>query len=225
MAATVQDVLMIDSVIAGLELLRSENEVAACSAERGEECVAEPVLAAVGPAGRQLVQGKALRLPRDRMALETFPDRTRVRREYPDSIDDAASVARLLSQAIANSDIQDRAPSSFGFNMQIVYDQNSGEDAISCLGRRLFVSATGLHEKWSKTGGFGNLVLRDGPRLWRIGFEPRLHAPDTTKVYLGTNMHAAEARLPDEGEVTRLMEELWRRSHDLIDTMDGRGGD
>ena len=70
------------------------------------------------------------------MVLETSARRTRVKREYPGDMGDGALVVRLLMQAIASSDVQEKEPSAFGFNIQIVYEQDSGEDAISYLGRR-----------------------------------------------------------------------------------------
>ncbi len=223
MAAKVQDVLMIEVVIVGLELLRTESEITVFSGECGEEFAPEFVPEPMLIPGEPMIQKRVLRLPRDRIILETSASQTRVRREYPDAMDDVALVVRLLSQAIASSDIQDRKPSAFGFNTQIVYDQDSGENAIFYLGRRLFVSGSDLHENWSRTGGFGKLVVSEGPWQWTMNFEPRLYAPNTTKVFLNTNLHVTEARLPDEVEMKNLMEELWRRSYALIDAIDGRG--
>ena len=55
MAAQVQDVLVIDAVFVDLELLRTEPEIAACSAERGEEFVPEPILVAGQPPQGNLI--------------------------------------------------------------------------------------------------------------------------------------------------------------------------
>ena len=221
MAVEVQDILSIDAVFADLELLRNNDETAACSAALGSEIITEVALV-VGPSRSTPVQGRRLQMPRDRMRVEASAHRTRAVREYPAQIDDVASVVRLARQAIASTDLQGAVPSSFGFNMELVYDQDSGEDAFAYLGRRLFARASDLHEKWGHAGGSGKLVVREGIWQWTINLEPRFQAADTTKVFLGANLHVPEPRMPDDGDMEMMLRELWGRAHEVIENLDGR---
>ena len=222
MAVAVQDILSIDAVFIDLELLRNDQEIAACGAALGSEIITEGGMLVLGPSRGGAVQGRRLQMPRDRMLVETSVHRTRAARQYPAHIGDVASVVRLVRHAIASTDMQGAVPSSFGFNMELVYDQDSGQDALSYLGRRLFVRASDLHETWGHADGFGKLLVREGTWQWTITLEPRLQARDTTKVFLGVNLHVPEARMPDGGEMEMLLRELWNRAHGLIENLDGR---
>jgi hypothetical protein len=221
MAVEVQDILSIDAVFADLELLQNDEEVAACSAALGSEIITEVGLV-LGASRGAPAQGRRLQIPRDRMRMEASAHRTRVLREYPADIDDVASVVRLTRQASDSTDLQGAVPSSFGFNLELVYDQDSGEPALAYLGARLFAGASHLHERWGQVGGFGKLVVPEGTWQWTIQLEPRFQAPDTTKVFLGANLHVAEARMPDEGDMEVLLRELWGRVHEVIENLDGR---
>lgn len=222
MTVRVQDVLTIDAVFVGLELLRNEREITACSAATGAEIIADGVIIAGSPQ-MPPIQGRVLRVPRNRMTLETSPHRTRVVKEYPSAIEDVALVVQLATQAIADTDLQGGAPSAFGFNLQMVYDQDSGENAIRYLGSRLFIPTRDLHEQWGLVGGFGKLLFQEGPRQWTIALEPRLNALNAEKVFLDINLHVSVARLPEASEMEMLMRNLWNQAHDLIETIDGRG--
>lgn len=221
MAVEVQDILSIDAVFADLEVLRNDDEVAACSAALGSEIITEVGLV-LGASRASPLQGRRLQMPRDRMRMEASAHRTRVVREYPSEIDDVGSVVRLARLAIDNTVLQEAVPSSFGFNLEMVYDQDSGESALTYLGGRLFARASDLHERWGQVGGFGRLVVREGTWQWTINLEPRFQAADTTKVFLGANLHVAEPRMPDDGDMEVLLRELWRRVHEVIENLDGR---
>ena len=224
MAARVLEVLVVDAVFVDLELLRNAAEVAAASNMCGTDLVPDGLFIGglIGSSPHFApVQGRVLRLPRDRLTVEAASARTRVSREYPEDVKDVSLVAQLAKQAIAATDLHGKVPSSYGFNIQMVYDQDSGEDALRYLGRRLFHPEGSLDERWEPSGGFGRMVFREGDWTWRVGLEPRLQATDTTKVYLDLNLNIPEARLPETDDVTALMREQWYRAHALIETIDG----
>ena len=168
MAVRVQEVLIVDAVFIDIELLRNEAEVAAVSDAFGAEIIPDGLFIGglIGsPPHTPPTQGRVLRLPRDRMTVETVASRTRVLREYPAGIEDVSLVAQLVTQAIAATDLQGKAPSSFGFNIQIVYDQDSGEPqsttwgGVSSIVRGIFMSAGGQSadlERWYSERALGN---------------------------------------------------------------------
>ena len=62
MAVEVQDILSIDAVFAELELLRNNDEVAACSAALGSEIITEVGLVLVASRGTP-IEGRRLQVP------------------------------------------------------------------------------------------------------------------------------------------------------------------
>ena len=225
MAVNVQEVLVVDAVLAELALLRNETEIVACGEAMGAEIVGDGIVLASQRHGSAPAQGQVLRLHRDRLLVETSAARTRIAREYPTGIEDVHLVSRLTAHAIASTDVEGKLPTAFGFNIQIVYDQDSGEPTTRYLGRRLFKSALDLDENWVQSGGFGRMLFQEGHRRWTIVLEPRMQDPNTTKVFLDVNLHVSEERLPSRDDVDLLLEEVWSRAHSLIETIDGRHDD
>ena len=154
MAVKVQDILSIDAVFGDLELLRTPDEIAACSAALGSEIITEGEMLVFGPSRGGAVQGRRMQVPRDRMLVESSAHRTRAARQYPAHIDDVASVVQLMRHAIASTALQGAVPSSFGFNLELVYDQDSGQNAPSYLGRRLL----GSRERSAREMGAGGWI-------------------------------------------------------------------
>ena len=221
MAVDVQDILSINAVFPGIELLRTDAEIAQLGEALGSEIIPEVGLV-LDAAQSTPAQGHRMQIPRDRMFVETGAQRTRVVREYPAHVDDVASVVRLVSHAHKITDLQGAIPSAFGFNIDLVYNQNSGEDARTYLGRRLFSRANDLNEQWSQVGGSGKLFALEGEWLWTITLEPRLQVANTSKVFLSVNLHIPAPRMPDGEEMERLLRTLWARAHDLIEKLDQR---
>lgn len=222
MAIEVQDILSINAVLPGIELLRTDAEVASLSKALGSEIITEVGL--VLDAGQSTpAQGRRMQIPRDRMFVEASAYRTRAVQEYPAHINDVASVVRLVSHAHAITDLQGAIPSAFGFNIELVYNQNTGEDARTYLGQRLFSHANDLNAQWSHVGGSGKLFALEGALQWTVTLEPRLQAVDTSKVFLSANLHVPEARMPDDRDMTMMLRKLWVGAHDLIGNLDRRG--
>ena len=156
MAIQVRDVIVIDAVLLDLQLLLNDHDIKALSAEIGMEIIPE-----LTP------QGSVLRLPRNRMFLETFHGRTQIGRDYPSAKGDTISIIEFATKAIAAMNPHKQVPSAFGFNIKMVYNQDSGENAISYLGHRLFAPMNDLHEEWEV-----------GRRVWEIDIPRRSPAVD-----------------------------------------------
>ena len=191
MSVTVQDVLMVNVILPEFELLRTQEEVVSCSEAIGAEIVHEEGLASRGSALVPVAR-RTMKIPKNRLAFETSPLRTVIEREYPVTIDDVTSISHLASQVLGITNLGDDVPSAFGFNIHLVYDQSSGENAAHYLGRRIFASADDLGGQWNLSGGFGKMIFEEGTRRWVVTLEPRFNANDTTKVFLETNLHVSE---------------------------------
>ena len=224
MAIRVEDVLSVNVVLVGLELLKTAPEVAAFSAAIGREFLQDGGFIDAGPQMAP-VPGRVVRSPRERILVELSAHRSRVTKEYPTSIDDVALVARVTAQAIASTTIQEPEVPSHGFNFAMVYSPDPDEDALRYLGRRIFAPPTFSHEEWTAIGGFGRLKFQDGSRQWTITLEPRLQALNTSKVFLEVNLHVPEAGVPEEDQMETQLRMLWQRAHTLIEAIDANVND
>ena len=224
MAVRVEDVLSVNVVLVGIELLKTAPEVAACSAALGSELIPEGAFLDALPQ-MAAITGRVVRLPRDRVVVETSARRSLITKEYPADVDDAALVARVAAHAIASTALEEPVVSSHGFNFTMVYSSDSGEHALRYLGRRIFASPAFVPEGWSPLGGFGKLRFQDGARQWTVTLEPRLQAPNTPKVFLDINLHVPEAGVPSEDELETQLRALWECAHTLIEAIDANVND
>ena len=224
MAVRVEDVLSLNVVLVGIELLKTAPEVDACSAAIGRELIQAgafiDTLAHMPP-----VRGRVLRSPRERILVEVSELRSRVTKEYPAAIDDVALVARVAAKAIANTSVQESVVSAHGFNFSMVYSPESGEDALRYLGRRIFAPPAFVPEGWSSLGGQGKLQFQDEVRQWTITLEPRLQASNTSKVFVDVNLHVPEAGFPQEEQMETQLRTVWEQAHTLIEAIDANVND
>ena len=219
MAVRVEDVLAVNVVLVGIELLRTAGEVEACSAVLGGELIQDGAF--VDVVGQlPAVRGRVLRAPRERVLVEVSERRSRVTKEYPAGMDDVATVARVASRALVDSTIENPMVSAHGFNFSMVYTDESGEEALPYLGRRIFAPPAFAPDDWTSFGGQGKLKFQDGVRQWTITLEPRLQVPNTSKVFLDINVHVPEAGVPQEDEMETQLRALWERAHTLIEAID-----
>ena len=219
MTVRVRDVLLSDVIYAGVALLGDPAEVARCGAEFGSEIVQEGTFLAVPSPGVLPAQGLSLRIPRERMLIETSVVRTRFVKEYPADVDEALSVVRLAQLAIpTEGDFP--VPSAIGFNLNLVYEQDSGESATHYLATRLFNFRRVLPEPWTLFGGFGKLIFEHDASRWTIGIEPRFQDENTPLVFLDMNVHVPVEGYPSNAETTERLRNVWARAHALIEMID-----
>ena len=219
MGVQVDYVLSANVVLVDIELLRTADEVEACSAAFGGELIQDGAfIDAVGQ--MDPVRGRMLRAPRERILVEVSGRRSRVTKEYPATIDDVALVAQVASRALESSTVEEPVVSAHGFNLAMVYSDESGEKALPYLGRRIFAPPAFVPEGWTSFGGQGKLRFQDGVRQWTITLEPRLQAPNTQKVFLDINLHVPEAGVPQEDEMETQLRALWEQAHGLMNAID-----
>ena len=219
-----ETVLRIDITLAGLEALRHDSEVSAFEAAAGTVVVTEGVgLRLTISAGQASpAPGRLLRLPRERLVLETSKRWTRVSMEYPTGVDEVAGVGRTVARACDATTLEDATPTAFGFNIEMVYDQDSGEKAIEYLGHRLLRPPVGLVEGETRFGGSGRIVLAEAESQLSVVVEPRHQSLDTTEVFLAMNQHFDGGRVPSADEMTERMSALWKRVHAFATDLDAR---
>ena len=217
MPIEVQDIIKVNVVFVGTELLVHPEERARFCESRGmQQMTAMSVTEdGVGPSLR-------MELARDRLSLELAKNRAIAEVEYPADVDAAKRAGTLISDAVAES--QDPAPpSAYGFNMEMVYGPglDEGDTAFSYLSRALF--APDRFPIGSLVGGSAKLRFQgDGGMTWAVTIEPRFNRPDTQQVFAQVNLHVPRSELPSKDETGRLVGVLWDGTHKFIDAVDER---
>ena len=218
MATTVQDILKANLVLVGAGLLGHPGEL-----DKFRDAIDEEIIQSVGlvttiPAG-VTEAGSTLNLPKDRITLELSQHRSTISREYP-SDGDLARLARVAGLAIQATNTEDQAPRAFGYNIELVFDQDSGGPAISYLGARLFAEGPRVDQEWRLAGGAGQLIYDGGGKRWKISVAPRLNDEESSRVFLSLNLHIAEQRIPGESEIQKDLQEAWDQAHRFVELLD-----
>ena len=210
MGTDVQDVLKVSVVFAEIDLLEGDKALASFSGSVESEVL---------PDGIIIGNGRVLRLPRDRILVASSSLRSRVERNYP-QLDDLGRLAQVTACAIVASDLTEWRVSAYGINVDLVYDQTSGDSAQTYLAQRVLSPAVGNSNAWGLVGGSAKLVFDDDGRRWTATLEPRLGDETTSKVYLGLNLHLADRQIPTQDELSALLTEVWEQAHGLVERVD-----
>ena len=222
MVATIQDAINANCVLVGFQLLRTSQDIEKFKNAVGSDVeVASVGLFANVPTGRT-EPGYALSLRKDRIALELSPLRSTIGMEYP-TREGLARLANVTCQAIASTSGESDAPQAFGFNVEMVFDQDSGNPASRYLSDRLFSSQQIGNEDWELIGGSGKFIFNDGGTRWTFDVEPRFNVENESRVFLRVNLHKSENRLPDKEEIQGSLEKAWDEIHNFMDRLDRSG--
>ena len=220
MPVDVQDVLKINIVFVGISVLNDPGKVAAFSKAVGAEVLRAGeeigIVGGLSPAASAI--GQRLALQRDRISIGSSPDSTMIEREFPLE-SDLQRLAEVADEALRGREGEE-LPRAFGYNLELVYDQDSGSPAFQYIGKRLFREDTFAPEGWSLAGGAGRLVFVSAAGRWTVHIEPRLGDTSSSRVYLNLNFHKEEQRLPDREEMLRTFQHVWSQSHDFARCLD-----
>ena len=148
----------------------------------------------------------------------TLPDRMVVEREFPLE-SDLQRLAEVASAALLYRE-GEKSPVAFGYNLDLVYRQESGFSAYQYIGERLFRKDIFALEDWGLEGGSGRLVFSSPVGRWTIQIEPRFSQDTESRVFLTLNLHKQEQRVPDSNEMLRDFRYIWSRSHSFIEFLD-----
>ena len=208
MAVTTLEVVKTNLVLVGIRLLSAPEAIEAFRLAVGVDVqVAGAGLATNIQAGTTEPM-LALTLNRDRIALELSPARSAISRDYP-SREGLPRFAEVAGKAIDNTNLAGQQTQAYGFNIELVIDQDSGEPAFEYLSRRLFNADPLRNEGWQFVGGAGRLIFDDSGRRWTINLEPRFNSETESRVFLNTNLHINEQITPNEATIRASLEEVW----------------
>ena len=224
MAATVQEVIAANFVLLGCHLLDSPDALSRFKGVVGTDVQTVAVGFAINPELGRTEPGQTLKLNRDRITMELHPLRSAIVRDYP-SREDLDKLAEVIWWAICETAVEDRS-SEFGFNIELVFRQDSGKAAFGYLADRM-IDADDLGEKeWSLVGAAGKMIFADGIRQWTFQIEPRFGEPTEGRVFLSANLHVREHLLKQD-VIRDGLESVWDTAYDFVqrlDSVEGRLG-
>lgn len=221
MSTEVQDILKINIVLVGIQLLTSPEKVKAFSETIGTEAIVSDTGLVLGLTPRGPEPGQRLSLHRERITIDNIGDRTVIEREYPE-LGDLPRLTEVAGFALNHSDLAGQATSAYGYNIEMVYDQSSQTPSFQYLGERLFGKSDFDDGDWRFIGGAGRLAFDSGDGRWQIKLEPRFNDMETSKAFMSLNMHRAEQRVPGAADFLSDLGRVWNQAHDFIQCLDRR---
>lgn len=205
-----QDILKVNIVFNGVELLDTPTGVKGFEGFIGSEIVMNQGTAfSANPRGSIAAKTRTFTIQKDRIYVDCSQINSIIQRDYP-AQEDLSRLAEVVDCAISHT-TQTKKPTNFGFNLDLVFLQSSGQTASKYIADRILSPA--LLENNKIVGGFGGFttVDEDGKR-WTIKIEPRFNEPTTPKIFLSLNLHFNESRFPGKNDVHSYLDEVWRKA-------------
>ena len=223
MATSPPNILSVNLVLVGVELLQDPAKFEAFRSASDPDLQIQMGFVAEVPTGLT-GQNRRVHLNRDRVILELSPTRSSVSKQYPDSRQDLELLTQTADLAIRNTDFNEVKPRAFGFNIELVYDQHSGDPATKYIGDRLFGGLSLGEDGWSLVGGTGHLIFNDKnvDRLWIINVQPRANDDFGTRIFLAMNLHNNVVEIPSKETILSSLTELWDEAHAFALRLDDR---
>lgn len=220
MAATLHDVVSANLVLVGVGLLNDPAKVEQFRSALDSDMRIEVGLATNVQSGAA-EPSLTLTLNRERVVLTLSSARSTIAKEYP-SIEDFARLAEITQQAIRFTG-DANTPRAFGYNIEMVFDQDTGQPASRYIAERLFDYGHLGKNGWELSGGRGQLIFRDDDGQWTITVEPRFGDEATSRLFLSLNLHKDEQRMPLGEEIKVALEQILQESQDFLNRLDRCG--
>ena len=222
MAIIFKDVLKAELALVGLGLLNNSQEFEGFRSRAQTDVVNSGQTITIEALTNVAESGRSFSLNRDRIVLDISPSRASIRRDYP-SEQDLGRLAEVASLAIEQSSSGRENLRAFGYNIDLVYDQDSTTPASQYLAERLFSEELPRRGEWNLVGGSGKLTYSEGENQWQITVEPRFNEPNTSRVFLTLNLHKEKQVPPSESEIKESLMEAWAQAHDFAVLLDKKG--
>lgn len=222
----IEDVLKINFVLVGIQLLNTEEQRAGFASKVGTEVSEVPSAGirinftppGIPQTSLQPESGQTLMLNRDRIVLDLTPGRSIITREYPNKVE-LARLCQVAGIAMALSDLNGQELRAYGFNIEVIYELTSGEDASQFMANCIFAPSLFHEAGFQVVGGSPRLnLLREG-QIWNVNIEPRFGDPSANKVFASLNLHKDDGSMPDDSIVAASLDELWNQAHSIMESL------
>lgn len=216
MSATISDLLTASVVLLGVRLLDSNEGVQSFKDSVDAEVDTEQLIPLAAPS-----EGQQLTLRKDRITINTVGDRSVVQQEYPTVIT-LQRLAEVAGVAVSNTKNTSVAR-GVGYNVELVYDQDSVGTAAGYIADRLFADFD-RNEGWKITGGRAGIgFVGDDETVWNVVLEPRRQDAFTTKVFLSINLHRNVALVPQREAIAEGLRVAYEAAVKFVNKLDSSG--
>ena len=157
-----------------------------------------------------------LLLDRERIEITVAESHLSISREYPSE----ENIPPLAAMATAVLAFLDQPIQAMGYNVDLVFEQNSGRSAERYLGSRLFKHRDLSGGEWSIWGGSGTMIFGSSQKRKSFRMAPRLEDDKTTRVFVEANYHVGDGLTPTEAEINESLTTIWIdtiRAMELVD--------
>ena len=220
MATTLVDVVSVNMVLVGVGLLRTPEDAERFKKSLDLDLRLELGIAA-NPQSGITEQSRTFTANRERLSLTLSTSRSTIGREYPQRTD-LSRLAEVATQAISFTDLSDQELRAYGYNIEMVFDQNSDERAFLYIGNRLFGHMPDIEGRWTFEGGAGRIVFNDAVARRTFSVEPRFNDESTSRVFLSLNLHKNDQALPTRKEIEDSLDSIWSEAEEFMRQLDAR---
>ncbi len=156
-------------------------------------------------------------LDRERIEVSVQGSQLIISRDYP-SEEDLSTLARISNATLA---LLDQSIEAIGYNVDLVFEQNSGRSAERYLGERLFRHGKLDDDAWPLWGGSGTMVFGSSRERKSFTVAPRLDDEKTTRVLVEANYHVVDGQTPLESGISESLAVIWRDAFRVMELVDG----
>ena len=221
------DVLKVNVVFLGIHLLRNSDDRERFKRSAGTEVVegALDVRLAIGisPVGLPSPTTErplpSLVLNRDRITVNSTPERSEVSKDFPSKIGDLGRLTEITNQAIEFSDLRGQRLQAYGFNLEAVC--SLAVSAGEFLSQNILNPRPFTDLGYQLIGGTSNLQVMKGPHLWNLRFEPRFGDYTQKKIFIAVNLHKDSQVIPTEQNIRQSLFEIWTQAQAITDGFKG----
>ena len=223
MVAHLREIINFSLVIVDLELLTLDDQVREFQ---------NTVDADVRPGGGVSIdaatgrtqQARMLHLDRDRININLSPSRSSITREFP-SVDnltaDTERFAHIADSALTSLPRLETAHFDFGYNVEMVFDQDYSPSALEFLGQQLLRTERIALPDRHFVGGACRLMVTDDVSQWTYSLEPRFNDLRTSRIFISVNRHNAERLLPQGSEIKDAILQVISDTQELMNRLGG----
>ena len=213
------DVLQVNLTLVDANLVNDAEAVS-----KFQQAVLEEITTAEADVAPGL-RGHRREIRKDRITVIWDASRSIIAREYPGQTD-LERFAQVASAAISSTDLTGQILTTYGYNIEIVYDVDPPQAAFQYLGDRVFVQD--IFHNWDRRflGGFGRVFYAKKNLHWNAVFEPRRLDLNSARLFFSLNMmdlnnQEGDVLFPTEEEILDSVRLLWEEAHDFVNQLDG----
>lgn len=225
----VEDIIRMNVVLAGIQLLTSPGEKDAFSVTVNAEvteAMTQGFAISFGPPGTStppppIAEPRLLTLQKERITLDLSPGLSTIFRDYPTG-NDIQRLAEVAHLAISHTNIEGQTLQAFGVNLEAVCGLPSGKTFDGFLASNIYATNITGNPQYKLTGGATRMTFQNGKGQWNIGIEPRFGDVTSNKLFMTLNLHDSSGSMPIESELNESLINLMEHAHIFADILSRR---